>query len=465
MSFALAASRLGSKHRGCGLQGRKLSFKFKTRLVEYLEMASLQHVTKDERNSWKLRVQLGKARKVIGLGAMSEDNAQNAKENVEHLLECLEQSRIPCKRSRNWLDQISDRLHARLAALGLCEARLVRELPTTVIAYSRNYIAGRTDWKKPENYQQAVDKLEQHLGRDIPLVAMNKGEGERWHRWMIDQLNLSPNTAGQSVKRVRQILKAAIDDGLLDKNPLTGIKIDLSSDKTKNRFIDVATSQAILESCPDKEWRVIFALARFGGLRCPSEVLGLNWSDVNWERGRFKVRSPKTKRSGKGERVVPLFPELRQELSDLWAEVQPGLEVPLSDTVIKRYRHTEQNLRSQLHRIADKAGVERWPKPFMCLRSTRRTELERTGRFANHVLNDWFGHSGAIAETHYLQTTEEDFEEAGEKLGVHLGIPSQGHQESPRDLTKCKNPGKTGVLMSTDGSGRAVEYTPEDSNL
>ena len=76
--------------------------------------------------------------------------------------------------------------------------------------------------------------------------------------------------------------------------------------------------------------------------------------------------------------------------------VQPEVETSWSEYVITCYRHTEQNLRSRLHRIAEHAGVERWPKRFICLRVCRRTELERIGRFANHVLNDWFGHSGAI---------------------------------------------------------------------
>ncbi|QDS94214.1 Phage integrase family protein [Roseimaritima multifibrata] len=197
-------------------------------------------------------------------------------------------------------------------------------------------------------------------------------------------------------------------------------------------------------ACPDQEWRAIFSLARYGGLRCPSEVLRLRWSDINWERGRFKIHATKTKRAGKGERGAPLFPELRVELEDLADIRQPGVDVPATDYVINRYRHTEQNLRSQLHRIADLAGVERWPKPFMCLRSTRRTELERSGRFANHVLNDWFGHSGAIAETHYLQTAEEDFDLAGDLLGIPLGDPSQRSQEPPREVAKRKKPGKTG---------------------
>ncbi len=427
-------------------------------------MASLQHVTKDGRDSWKLRFYINKNRKVIGLGAITEAHAKEAKENVEHLLECTDRFRTPCKSTRQWLDRITDGLHGRLAALGLCEARIVRDLPTTVIAYCRNYIKGRKDWQKPENYRQAVDKLELFLGKDLPLVSLTKGEAERWHRWMIDDLKMSPNTAGQNIKRCRQLLLAAIDDGLLERNPFRGIKIDLSSDKTKNRYIGMEIVTAILEACPNQEWRVLFALARFGGLRCPSEVLQLRWSDINWDRCRFKVHSSKTKRFGKGERIVPLFAELRVELNDLFKIVKPGVEVPADDYVIKRYCYTDQNLRTQLHRIADLAGVEKWPKPFMCLRSTRRTELERSGRFANHVLNDWFGHSGAIAETHYLQTTEEDFELAGDLLGDPLGVPSQRNQDTPEEATNQKNPEKTSIVMVADESGGVSNYTRRDSN-
>jgi len=39
-------------------------------------------------------------------------------------------------------------------------------------------------------------------------------------------------------------------------------------------------------------WRIIIALARFGGLRCPSEVLSLELPHVDWERGRITVAQP-----------------------------------------------------------------------------------------------------------------------------------------------------------------------------
>jgi hypothetical protein len=161
----------------------------------------------------------------------------------------------------------------------------------------------------------------------------------------------------------------------------------------------------------------------------------------------------KTERCPKGERVIPLWPELRTELNTLFAIVQPGVRVPLDSFVVQKYRSTENNLRTQLGRIADADAVEKWPKPFMALRATRRTELERAG-FKNHVLNEWFGHSGAIAQEHYLQVTESDFEQATGTLGQPSGSvdplvdPSQGKQGPPRSITQTQKPNKKRALMA-----------------
>ena len=45
-------------------------------------------------------------------------------------------------------------------------------------------------------------------------------------------------------------------------------------------------AETVLRACPDIEWQMIFALCRYGGLRCPSEVLRLKWADVDWARPR-----------------------------------------------------------------------------------------------------------------------------------------------------------------------------------
>ena len=150
------------------------------------------------------------------------------------------------------------------------------------------------------------------------------------------------------------------------------------------------------------------------------------------------------------------------ELNALFTLVEPGISCPADSPVIARYRNWETNYGTTLLRIMDRAGVERWAKPFMALRASRRTELERTGRFPNHVLNDWFGHSGAIAETHYLQTTEDDFTEAAATQAGMEGQSegqSQGQNEPPTADREAKNHGETGVLVTADGSETDDEST------
>jgi len=412
-------------------------------------MASIERMDQDGRDCWRLRLYVKRKRETVGLGTFDESQAKEAKVHIEHLADVRSRERPPQKTTSRWLSTLPAEIYDRLAILRLVEPRAIAEQPRTVLAFMRSYIAGRTDWKKPENYTQAVDKLQTFIKRDVPLEGLRRGDTDRWHRWMIYDLKMSPNTAGQNVKRCRQMMRAAIDDGLLEANPFDGVKIDLKSDKTKNRFVDEGAAKAMLEACPDQEWRTIFSLCRFGGLRCPSEVLTLRWSDIDFSKERCKITSSKTARYGKGERIVPLWPEMKAELDALWSIMEPGVKVPLTDFVIQRYRGSEQNLRTQLNRIADNAKLVKWPKPFMALRASRRTELERSGKFANHVLNEWFGHTGKVAEEHYLQVTEADFAQASNPVGPFVG-PSVGNQRPPREITETKKPNKNRALMALD---------------
>ena len=76
-------------------------------------------------------------------------------------------------------------------------------------------------------------------------------------------------------------------------------------------FITREEAQKVLDACPDAQWRLLFALSRFGGLRCPSEHLGLRWGDVDWERNRITVHSPKTEHHEGGEsRQIPDLPRV-----------------------------------------------------------------------------------------------------------------------------------------------------------
>ena len=171
-------------------------------------------------------------------------------------------------------------------------------------------------------------------------------------------------------------------------------------------FVTRAEADKVLEACQSIEWRLLFALSRFGGLRCPSEHLALRWGDSIGSRGGCKVTSPKTEHhEGGGSRFLPLFPELRPHL-------EAGLDAAPegSEFVIGSCRDSNANLRTQLNRIIHRAGLKPWPKLFQNLRSTRETELAES--FPMHVVGEWIGNSQPVAMKHYLQVTDEHFARA-----------------------------------------------------
>src|SRR5262249_30527457 len=152
-----------------------------------------------------------------------------------------------------------------------------------------------------------------------------------------------------------------------------------------------------------------WGVGRCGGLRCPWEVLALRWIDIDWERSRFTVRSAKTEHhEGKDRRLVPIFPELLPHLADAFDRAEPGQEY-----VVTRCRDDGVNLRTQLERIVQRAGLVPWPKLFHNLRASRQTELAE--RYPIHVVCAWLGNSARIAGEHYLQVTEAHYEQAAQK--------------------------------------------------
>ena len=167
--------------------------------------------------------------------------------------------------------------------------------------------------------------------------------------------------------------------------------------RDRDHYINAATALEVLRGCNSHDWRVIFSLARYGGLR-RCELVTLTWDDVLWDANKIRIDSPKT-----GLRFAPLFPELRGILSDAFEAAEPGT------VCVTKYRR-RANLGTQMNRIIERAGVETWPKTFQNLRASRRTELEK--QHPNHVVNAWLGHGKKVADTHYLQVTDEDWTEA-----------------------------------------------------
>ena len=157
---------------------------------------------------------------------------------------------------------------------------------------------------------------------------------------------------------------------------------------------------------PNSEWRLLVALARYGGLRIPSEIREMKWEDIHWNENRITINSPKTEHHPGGEcRIIPLFPELLPHLQEQFELADVGSVYVFSDRMRLHKNHS-----TTLKKYIKRAGVKVWEKLFQNLRSTRQTELEE--EFPSHVVCSWIGNSEKIARDHYLQITDEHFQKA-----------------------------------------------------
>ena len=185
-------------------------------------------------------------------------------------------------------------------------------------------------------------------------------------------------------------------------------------------------------------WRLILALSRFGGLRVPSEIFVLKWGDVDLNKGRFLIHSPKTEHHPDGaSRVCPIFPELRPYFEEALLAASDGSgRVPASQHVVATHRTPCGNMATQFLRFIEKAKLTPWPKLWHNLRATRQTELEN--QFPTHVVCKWLGNSPRVAAQHYLRVTEDHFSLAtgGAPGGANRGLVVQdraGQNETEPD--------------------------------
>jgi len=342
----------------------------------------------------------------IRLGKASQRDAEAVKLRVEQLLVAKLTGNAVAADTAHWIAELDARLADKLTRVGL----IPRPTTKTVLAlgpFLTEYIASRTDVKPNTraHLERAMVDVLKFFGADKPLEEVTPGDADEFRLHLLTRLG--DNTVRRICGRAKQFFRAATRKRMISENPFGDMKgCNVQANRERDFFVTEDMAQKVLEACPSAEWRLLFALSRFGGLRCPSEHLGVRWGDVDWALGRLTVHSPKTAHhEGKESRVIPLFPELRSHLEAAFDEAQPGTEF-----VITGYRDRNSNLRTQLERIIRKAGLKPWPKLWHNLRATRQTELTQTHPI--HVVCDWIGNSQAVAAKHYLQVTDADFDQA-----------------------------------------------------
>lgn len=397
-------------------------------------MASIGREGKDRRRLM-YRDANGRQR-CLRLGRCSQKAAQAALAGFEWVLQSNRLNSALHPDGVRWLEGLDARLYKRVVRLGLAEPRQGDAEAVTLGAVLKAYFAAAD--VKPSTavrYGQTHSKLIDHFGETRDPDTITERDAEAWRK-KLREADYSVATVSKDVQIARQVFRWAVRRGMAKANPFAEVRAGSQVNADRHAFIDRQTIAKVIDAAPDGYWRLLIALSRFGGLRVPSEAVGLKWTDVDWSHSRLTIRSTKT-----GERCIPMFPELCEPLMEAFNAAPDGSEYVFPDRF-----HGGYNPHTHFLRIIRRAGLKPWPRVWHNLRASRQTELAAT--FPLHVACAWIGNSKAVASAHYLQLTDSDWERAvapSEKAATKAATHTRP-QSTKGEQRKQKTPENTGVL-------------------
>ena len=285
--------------------------------------------------------------------------------------------------------------------------------------------------------------------------------------------DLRATTIHKRLQHARMFFSHAKRQRLLSENPFEFVRHRPGDPSERRAYVPTADVLRTIDQAPNTTWKLLLALSRFVGLRVPSEALSLRWQDVDWERGRLTVPSPKTQHlAGRSYRVIPLFVAIRPYLEAAWDEAPERAEYVMPEEYRRRAQGpggwANANLRTTLEKIIRRAGLTQWPKLWHNLRASRQTELAET--FPAHVVCTWIGNSVDVAREHYLQVTDDHYQSALQNPVQQLPETARNDQQTAigpnREADGKPVACRPLPLVATSGenSGQISSYARLDSN-
>ncbi len=405
----------------------------------------------------------GGKRRTITVGKLPKKAAEELCRKVGHLAS-LQKAGMPVDpEAAAWVAKLSDTFAAKLAAVGLVPGRQSQALGAFLANYLAGRRAGRVKGGTMTNLVTVANDIRRYFGDAAAVRDISPTRAEDFKSHLLTRTpRLAADTVSRRLTTVRAVFKLAVKLGLTPANPFADVAAPSVVPADRERYVSVADAERIIAGC-SPEWVLIFALARYAGLRCPSEVLSLKWEHVDLANGRMTIPSPKTEhRPGGAYRACPVFARLRPHLEHAFelaagtgaVYVVPGSHRAAADTA-EGWKGC--NLRTQADKLVRRAGLAPIPKLFHNLRASCQNDLNET--FAEALVCQWIGNSRAVARRHYVNARDVDFERAGRVAAggaAESAVPALQNPLPSGTAANPPEPSRRGETLGKADSGRPV---------
>lgn len=331
------------------------------------------------------------------------------------------------------------------------ERRDGRGLPQITLAdWASSWLRSVRHTIAPNTYTTYEASIRIHIVPRLGDIQLAKLSAERiriWHGELLDA-GLSPRTVHSHHGTLNRMLKQALKDEVIDRNPAAdnwpavpehGPRDFLDEDQ-RRRFL------ALL--APDDQLHVIWRTALYTGLRI-SELLGLRWVNVDRARGRLSVteqlvmyrdgswelRAPKTRRSIRTISLpAPCIADLnahyrrqagtRLALGELWQDHGLVFTRGHGQPMYRQY------VTDRLQRFCELHGL-----PRISMHTLRRTHATWLGSLGEHpsVIQHRLGHASSRITLELYQQVSATMDQQAARL-IEADLQDRADVASEHDV-------------------------------
>jgi integrase len=227
---------------------------------------------------------------------------------------------------------------------------------------------------------------------------------------------VSPNNRKTILKMLKRLFQMAIEDGILDRNPCTGISVKAPEVEQKvltNKEVEIFLREAQVHN---HRFYPHWLMALMTGMRS-GELAALKWTDVDLESRTISVSKQWSSTNGLGPtksgrtRIVPIAASLGAYLKERKMKSQ-------DDSVLPMYKEWENGEQARITREFCEA-VNITPVKFHDLRATFITNLLARGESLAKVMS-MVGHSQLKTTNGYLRKAGVDVQGGCDRLGYEV---------------------------------------------
>jgi integrase len=271
----------------------------------------------------------------IYLGNIAKKEAEYQSRFIENLVDVTKQRDFLKPETMVWLNRIPSNMKEKLINNGLLESKKDDIKKTITLGklvdrfLNSPYITGSIKTETKNNIKVTMKKLTDYFGNDKTIDSITAEDVIRLQNYLYNKKKengkkcYAESSVTRWIKRFRHLLSWYLkqDDCCITKNVFSEMKTKGNmTNKTRTEYISKDTVAKLLSVCKNTELRFAIFLARYLGLRIPSECISLHWKDISFG-GKYQkvtIHGKQTKSEDDSIRDIPIFECIRPFLVELF---------------------------------------------------------------------------------------------------------------------------------------------------